>query len=678
MGPGPTLLGMPETGVDDATFERFVRETFSPETARGVPGLGSGDPDRFAARLRYLAGVGRMPWLTWRSRAMAALYAELAAAAEAAVPGAVLAVVTPGLDGGPAGIAARRVDLAGLEPSQAWRSVGLDLRAWPNRPLSPVLLRGVTLSSDALAHDLATSPDLDAIVATRPARGLLLSVDGMGPFSAVPVGDPSPALAQLPVDPLGAPTAEAATPRGPAVCLKALPLGDGPAADEPLGHALAALDAQFVFLAAEAVAGHEERIRRFAGVLRALPAWPASSLGPAADPHGLPFGIAVRRMEDPAQTFLAIANDSPYPIRLACLLQAPAAATVEDLGRGLRLAPLPEPGGRNLVLDLLPFGVAAIRVGAPQVHIASLTAYPSEAVLTGMEAQFRELSTQLARLNRGLSAVAAEPANPSFEQSVPANPRPDPVDPMPPLPEPAEHALTAVAGGTNPGAVPAGWHLEGPKSGPGTGAGIGASTAAIEIDRQNPHTGQGSLRLTAPVASTSVVCDPFVPNTQSSLTIQAFFRSAPDDATVRVWIEGDSGGQPYVRRSELSVSTDWVGLAVRASDLPPGGLDSARLRFEMMTPGVLWIDDLQIASDPAAKSVRLNARRTLLEALQAYREQRYADFARLAASHWIKPLGASAAARLARAADPAPKPAAATGRGSDAAASALPPDRKLR
>ncbi len=416
---------------------------------------------------------------------------------------------------------------------------------------------------------------------------------------------------------------------------------------------------------------------RFASVLRALPAWPARPLGPAADPHGLPFGIAVRRMEDPAQTYLAIANDSPYPIRLACLLQAPTAAPVDDLGRGLRLAPVPEPGGRNLVLDLLPFGVAAIRVGAPKVQVASLTPYPSEAVRTGMEAQFRELSTQLARLNRGLASAAAEPSNPGFEPGAEAHPRTDPVDSPPPLREPAEHALTA-GGGTNLGDLVVGWHLERPHAGVRDGAGNGSSTAAIAIDRENPHTGQASLRLTAPVASTSVACDPFLPDAQSSLTIQAFFRSAPVEATVRVWIEGEAGGQPYVRRSELSVPTDWVGLAVRASDLPPGGLDSARLRFEMMTPGVLWIDDLHIASDPAAKSVRLNARRTLLEALQAYREQRYADFARLAASHWVKPLGTPASARMARAADRSSKPAAAAGRGSDAAASALPPDRQLR
>jgi hypothetical protein len=186
------------------------------------------------------------------------------------------------------------------------------------------------------------------------------------------------------------------------------------------------------------------------------------------------------------------------------------------------------------------------------------------------------------------------------------------------------------------------------------------------------------LRLTASSGSNSVVSDPFVPSAQSSLTIQAFLRSATPEATVRVWIEGQAGRQPYVRRSELSVSTEWEERAVRASDLPAGGLDSARLRFEMVTPGVLWIDDLRILGEPESKSARLNAQRTLLAALQAYREQRYADFARLAASHWVRQSGVSAAPRLARAADLPPQAGPGIDRSNNAAASALPPDRKLR
>ena len=127
LGPGPTLLGGPDTGFDDATYARFVRETFDPETARGVPGLGTSDPNRFAARAQFLAGSGRMPWLTWRSRGIASLYAELAESVRRRPPAASLAVATPGLEDDPAGHEARRVDLAGLAPSHAWRAVGLDL-----------------------------------------------------------------------------------------------------------------------------------------------------------------------------------------------------------------------------------------------------------------------------------------------------------------------------------------------------------------------------------------------------------------------------------------------------------------------------------------------------------------------------------------------------------------------
>jgi hypothetical protein len=438
-----------------------------------------------------------------------------------------------------------------------------------------------------------------------------------------------------------------------------MPLGDGPAADEPLGHAMAALDACWLFLAEKAVAGHEERLRHFAGVLRALPAWPAVSSGVQEDSFPKPFGVAVRSMNDGVQTFLEIANDSPYPLRLAGVLNAPASAVVEDLGRGLRLSPVPEAGGRNLVLDLLPYGVAAIRVGAPRVQLSSVTPYPSEAVLASMQARFNELAAQLARLNHGLSAVAAEPANPGFEP----DPNPDTSQRIEPVAQGVAGGPASPPGGTLP--VPWGWRCEGNQAG----------TSTIAIDRENPHSGQGSLRLTAAVAPASVVSETFVPSIQSSLMIQAFFRASSAGVKVRIWIEGESGGQPYLRRTELSVSTEWQARAVRASDIPMGGLDSARLRFELLTPGILWIDELHIPGETTSKSARLNAQHTLLAALQAYREQRYADFARLAGSHWIRESSTMATARLARTTD---LPPAAATRSTNAGASALPSESKLR
>ncbi len=676
LGEGPTLLGTPDTGIDDATYARFVRETFNGDTARTIPGLSSDDPGRFALRLRYLSGAGRMPWLTCRSRAIASLHAELGAAVQETVPGAMLAVVTPGLDSGPAGAEARRVDLAGLTPSLAWRSVGLDLGSWPMGPAGPAILRGTTLSADALAHDLATSPDLDAIVAGRPRRGSFLAVDGSS--------------GSAPVAAAGA----AAGPRASSVRLRALPLGSGPAADEPLTHALAALDADWVILSAAAAAGHEERLRTYAGVLRALPSWPTHPVERAVDSHALAFGTSVRISGNDSQSFLAIANDSPYPIRIACLVEAPETAVIDDLGRGFRLAPTSEAGGRNIVLDLIPYGISAIRVGAPGIRVASVNAYPSDAILAGMQTRSHELSLQLARLNQAASDPSAEPANPGFEptdESHRAGPTGPPAatgpggEPLPALPGEADPGVT-TAGGTGPlGAgspsVPGGWRLEiGPaagidgaaRSGPVAEVRAASPGRSLVLDPVNPHSGRGSLRLSAADAPASVVSAPFAPASQSSLTIQAFFRSEPANAAVRVWIEGGSNGQPYVRRSVLEVSSAWEPRVVRAADLPASGLDSARLRFELLTPGKLWIDDLKVGSDAAARSARLNARRTVLAALQAYREHRYADFARLAGSHWVRE-SAVAAARIARSSDGNTGPGA-----PDTGASALSRDRALR
>jgi hypothetical protein len=460
---------------------------------------------------------------------------------------------------------------------------------------------------------------LDAKVATCPSRGVFLTVD---------------------------PDPEAQT--GTTPTLSSLPLGDGAAADEPLGHALAALDAQWVILAASAVAGHEERLRKFAGVLRALPAWkplPAASGAEQKD-----CGVAVRSLSDQAQTFLEIANDTPYPIRLAGVLDGPTSAPVEDLGRNLRLVPQSGPSGRQLVLDLPPFGVSAIRIGAPKVQLTDVTPYPSEAVLTSMEAQYRELSNQLARLNRGAGGVG-EPPNPGFE-------------PVPESIQQAQNASATTDPAPEPPAVLSGWKLE---------RSMGSS---IAIDPTNPHSGKGSLRISATEAPISLTSSSFVPSSASTMVVQGYFRSEQSGARVRLWIQGEMGGQPYLRGSDFSLSPDWEPKSLRLTDLPAGGLDLAWLRFEILSPGTLWIDDLHVIGEATPRAVQVNAQRTLLAALQAYRAQRYAEFARLSGSHWARHPSVAAVSRQGPPSEFSGVPASS--RSGPASASALSPERTVR
>src|SRR5262249_27022593 len=150
----------------------------------------------------------------------------------------------------------------------------------------------------------------------RPSRGLMLRVEA---------------------GPEGAGLGSGSTPAR----LSSAPLADGPPGDELLGHALAVLDARWVVLSSTVVAGQEERIRRFARVLRRLPA-PAES-GPAI--KRLSNGLAARSWSVGSRTYLELANDTPYKVRLETVVHGPSTATIDDLGRGLVLMPVAAAGG---------------------------------------------------------------------------------------------------------------------------------------------------------------------------------------------------------------------------------------------------------------------------------------------------------------------------------------------
>ena len=168
-------------------------------------------------------------------------------------------------------------------------------------------------------------------------------------------------------------------------------------------------------LGASGVWGREEQVRRFARVLRAarlqcrggFARSRSSSLrGGGSNPPRrrcvLPFLGQRHSLSDPTRDLpdhpRARDDRRPGPRASDCARAVP--------GKGTRL-----------VLDLLPFGVAAIRVGSPQVQLGQVTPYPSEAVLADMQRRDDDLSSQLSRLNQGPTRGFG-PANPGFEPSA--------------------------------------------------------------------------------------------------------------------------------------------------------------------------------------------------------------------------------------------------------------------
>ncbi len=135
--------------------------------------------------------------------------------------------------------------------------------------------------------------------------------------------------------------------------------------------------------------------------------------------------------------------------------------------------------------------------------------------------------------------------------------------------------------------------------------------------------------------------DPFTPGAAPAFLIRVWLRADRPDTRVRLWIEGESAGKPYRRVSELPIPQTWAERVVRAGDIPAEGLDNLRLRFELLSPGSVWVDDLALTSEGLSEPERRNARNALLAALQAYKEKRFADFARLSGGRWTRRFGAS-------------------------------------
>ncbi|WP_152050217.1 hypothetical protein [Tautonia marina] len=565
LGQGPTLPGRPDSGFDDQTYARFVRDAIKGDVA---PGLDKDDPERFAARHQYLTGSALVPWLTWRSRQVGAYYSSLAAALAEASPGVSLMLVTPGLDDGLMGAEARRFDRDGLPPDAAWRSLGLDLADWPQggRP-APYLLRGVGTELGGLEHDLATHPALDAQLMNRPGRGFLLGPDQQGDGRG---------------DVEGAPWAS--------LRLSAVSQPSGPEGDEVFAHAVAALDVGWVVVSASTLIGQEDRFRRFATVFRSLPRPRTGPVGSSS------VGTVARLVTLGDRSYLCLANDTPYVARVTAVIGVPPTTLIEDLERGIPMPVDLVSGGRRLSTDLPPFGIKAFRIGGTGVRLESVVAVHDSKRDAHRSAVAR-------RLQSLASGGSISHLNPGFEP---------------------ESLVRQASSGEQKDQELVGWTTE------------GVAGASLAIDVIQPRTGQGSLRLKTSEAPATATSPAFLPPGPAA-TLRAFVRTDPPDAEVRVRIESEpEASSPVHLAADLPRQdrSEWTPLALRAPGLPADGESRLRLRFELRSPGRLWIDDLSLTGPGLAQ-----ARSCLTAALQAYDEGRYADFARLARSHWVQEAG---------------------------------------
>ncbi|MEN6450841.1 MAG: hypothetical protein ABFC96_10135, partial [Thermoguttaceae bacterium] len=118
-----------------------------------------------------------------------------------------------------------------------------------------------------------------------------------------------------------------------------------------------------------------------------------------------------------------------------------------------------------------------------------------------------------------------------------------------------------------------------------------------------------SVRLSSNGPVACLVSRPFAAPTTGRLTVSVWLRvaDAARQPPLRLALEGKIQGRDYYRFGPVGlppapsqhadpISTEWGQYVVQIDDLPLEGMTAMRVRFDLMGPGEVWIDDVQVYS----------------------------------------------------------------------------------
>jgi len=540
---GYAQLPGPQWGLDDATIARFEQDA-----RLRVPGSG---PDRFAERARFLLdGEAARIWLEWRADQLGRFYRRVQAEVAAVRPEARLYLAGAQLFSGeeterllqPS--LPRQLDMASL-----LLRMGIDARRYgPQEQI--VLLRPEqvspqwSLAKQAINLELRQMPDADRYFQDLPVPGSLFfhkpqetrlaSFDAKSPFR--------PTYTWL---------ATHAVPSDAQNRRRFI-------------HSLATLDAKVIVDGGwELPLGQEDSLRRLVAVYRQLPAIRFQRL---ADQPGAPSTqpVTIRFGSYANQTYVYLVNDAPFPSTVRLELLTPPHCRLVELSGQREVTPLvPGSNGNLWTVELGPYDLVGVRLTASDVRLARAQVSWPSAVQAALEARISELGDRAAVLRNPPAWDAL--TNPGFER--------------PP------------ASGVE---IP-GWAV------------LRQPGVSITLDPHEKREGFQAVKMASQGPTATLISEPFAPPLTGRVTISVWLRSGDASQTppFRVALVGKHEGRDFVRFAQLSgvptmppcFGTDWGSrpVSVLVNDLPLEGLTHLQLRFDLLGPGTVWLDDVQLS-----------------------------------------------------------------------------------
>ena len=537
---GYAQLPGPYWGMDDTTIARFEQDA-----QVRVPGEG---PGRFAERARVLAAEHPRKWMAWRARQLSRFYGRVQAELTAGCPNA-------------------RLYLAGAN-----MLTGEELE----RELRPVLPREMTITEAMLrvGIDIRHYGDDQPAVLLRPERFApawslarqavdmeirqMLEVRQM-PHMRPPFGDlaiPGSLFFHQPQE-LRLASFDEKCPFKPSYTwLASQPVPSQHQNRRRFVHSLATLDSQVMFDGGwQLLLGQEDSIREMVAAYRQLPAVRFRRL---SDQYGSDPAqpVTIRYASHAGATYVYLVNDAPFATVARVEVDCPIGCQLEELG-GLRSVPplMRDAGGAYWTVGLEPYDLVAVRFSDPRVTVARPQVSWSEQVQKELELRIADLEGRTAVL--GKPPVLDVLENPGFELSS-----------------------------TDAGQIP-GWTTS------------SQSGVVVGLDEIHRRVGDRSVRMASRGPMASLLSQPFDAPSTGRLTMSVWLRSrdATEPPPLRLVLEGDLEGRHFFRYALPQVGNDWgqFPFLVRVDDLPLEGLSRLRIRFDLMGPGEVWIDEVQLS-----------------------------------------------------------------------------------
>ena len=608
------LLG-PEWGLDDDTIGRFGRDT-----GVTVPGEG---PDRFRQRAEFLLGRDqrkqREAWLTWRAGVIAKFHQRIAEEIAQARPAAKLYLATAQMFDSPEfkhllqPKLPRRTNL-----HQMMRRVGIQTELYHDHP-GIVLLRPQYISPPAPLSVQAIDIEINAAIESD--RTLLAA--------------PSPgSLLFHRAQRLRLPTFDAKSPfekQYPYTELVAQPLPSGAANRRRFVHDLAKVDSLAIFDGGYLLPrGQENALRPLIRVYRQLPATGFTTISSSRQP------ITVRSLSRVNETLIYLVNDAPWPVEVMLPLEASADCLITRLGESMHVRPLDQgKDGPHWKVSMQPYDLVAARLNEPGVRAKQPRVQVSAAVYDALDRRVDELAARARALPGQLLLDVLQ--NPGFE-----------------LPDDGR-------------AIP-GWKLV--RALPGVDAQIDG--AMFHSNPQMGFAGRQSVRLSSRQGTALLRSEPFPVPKSGRVAVFVWLRTNPAAAQspLHLGLEGLHGSRNYYRPAILNRGADpqhqlqreWKQYVFRADDLAIKGLDEIRLRFDLMGPGEVWIDDVQLYDNLQFDSnEEIELSKIIFSADRAHKDGELGDCLRLLEGYWPRflvenvPMPAGPIARSAQH-PPRPKP----------------------